>query len=68
MADITYNDGYGGAGVDHDWSRANLGVSTSFQMADNLDFTPALYYQISMDDSVNDEDEVWTSLGLTYKF
>ncbi len=68
IADITYNDGYGGVGVDHDWSHATLGASTSFQIADNLTFTPALYYQISMDDSVNDEDELWTALSLTYKF
>ncbi len=68
IADLTYNDGYGGAGVDHDWSHATLGASTSFQIADNLTFTPAVYYQISMEDSVNKEDEVWTALSLTYKF
>jgi hypothetical protein len=68
MADLTYNDGYGAASADHDWSHATLGASTSFEIADNLTFTPALYYQISMDDSVNDEDEVWTGLSLTYKF
>ncbi len=68
MADLTYNDGYGGAGVDHDWSHATLGASTSFEIAESLTFTPALYYQMSMDDSVNNEDEVWTSLSLTYKF
>jgi hypothetical protein len=68
MADLTYNDGYGSVAADHDWSHATLGASTSFQIADNLDFTPAVYYQISMDDSVNDEDEVWTSLSLTCGF
>ena len=68
MADLTYNDGYGAAGADHDWSHATVGASTSFEVAENLAFTPALYYQISMDDSVNDEDEIWTSLSLTYGF
>lgn len=68
IADLTYNDGYGGAAVDHDWSHATLGASTSFEIAENLTFTPALYYQMSMDDSVNNEDEVWTGLSLTYKF
>lgn len=68
MADLTYNDGYNGATVDHDWSHATLGVSTGIQIAKNLTFTPGLYYQISMDDSVNREDEFWTSLSLTYKF
>lgn len=68
MADLTYNDGYGAAGVDHDWSHATVGASTSFEVADNLNFTPTVYYQLSMDDSVNDEDEIWTSLSLAYKF
>ena len=68
MADLTYNDGYGAASADHDWSHATFGASTGFQIAENLDFTPGLYYQVSMDDSVNDDDEVWTTLGLTYKF
>ena len=68
IADLTYNDGYGGAGVDHDWSHATLGASTSFEIAENLTFTPALYYQMTMDDSVNNEDEVWTGLSLTYQF
>ncbi|MCP4257465.1 MAG: hypothetical protein GY774_08045 [Planctomycetes bacterium] len=68
IADLTYNDGYGSAGADHDWSHATLGASTSFEIAENLTFTPALYYQMSMDDSVNNEDEVWTGLSLTYQF
>lgn len=68
MADLTYNDGYGAAGVDHDWSHATLGASTSLGIANNLTFTPGMYYQISLDDSVNDEDEVWTSLSLTCNF
>ncbi len=68
MADVTYNDGYGSAGADHDWSHATVGASTSFEVAENLDFTPGVYYQISMDDSVNPNDEVWTSLSLTYGF
>lgn len=68
MADLTYNDGYGDAGADHDWSHATVGVSTSFSLAENLDFTPAVYYQKSMDDSVNRNDEIWTSLSLMYGF
>jgi len=68
IADLTYNDGYNGADVDHDWSHATLGASTSFEIAENLNFTPALYYQMTMDDSVNNEDEIWTHLSLTYQF
>jgi choline-glycine betaine transporter len=65
--DITYNDGFGGKAVDHDWSHAVLGVSTELGMG-NLTITPSLNYQISMDDSVNRENEVWCGLNLTYRF
>ena len=68
MADLTYNDGYGAATADHDWSHATVGASTSFNIMENLDFTPGVYYQISMDDSVNPDDEVWTTLSLTLGF
>ncbi len=74
-AAVIYNDGVGpgcrgrgGASVDHDWSHALFGISTQFNIADNLTFTPGLYYQSSWDDSVNTQDEYWTSLSMTYKF
>jgi len=68
--EVVYNDGVGPAGqnVDHDWSNAVFGISTSFDLGNNLSFTPGLYYQSSWDDSVNPEDEFWVSLGMAYKF
>ena len=66
--DIVYNDGAYGTAVDHDWSHAVFGISTKFELADNLTFTPGFYYQSSWDDSVNPEDEFWIYLGMTYKF
>jgi len=71
--ELVYNDGAAPgsvwpANVDHDWSHAVLGISTGFEVAEKVTFTPGLYYQVSMDDSVNDEDEFWISLGLSYKF
>jgi len=69
-AEAIYNDGVGPAGeiVDHDWSNAVFGVSTDFDLGNNLTFTPAFYYQSSWDDSVNDDDETWVSLSMKYKF
>jgi hypothetical protein len=64
-ADLTYNDGYGGSQVDHDWSHATIGASTSFALTENLAFTPAFYYQLSLDDSVNDENEFKCALSMT---
>lgn len=70
-AEAVYNDGVGpnGANVDHDWTNAVFGVSTNFDLADNVALTPGVYHQITMDKSVNpDKDETWMSLGLRYQF
>lgn len=76
-AELVYNDGAGpgntregftGATVDHDWSHAVFSVTTDFDLGNNLTFTPGAYYQASMDDSVNDDDETWVSLSMKYKF
>ena len=74
-ADLVYNDGVGAAyapggngSVDSDWSHFVFGISTDFDLGNNLAFSPGLYFQASMDDSVNDDDETWVSLSLKYKF
>ena len=69
-AEVVYNDGIGPAGevVDHDWSHALFSVSTEFKITKALSFVPAIYYQASMDDSVNTEDETWCGLSMRYKF
>ncbi len=77
-AELVYNDGVApgvvtdasglGGTIDHDWSHAVFGVSTDFDLGDNLTFTPAAYYQSSMDDSVNSQDETWLSLSMKYTF
>ena len=65
-SEVAYTDGLGGAA--HDWSYATFGLSTAFKISENLSFLPGIYQQISMDDSVNDEDETWVNLSLKYKF
>lgn len=74
-AAAVYNDGFAagptGAGtsnVDHDWSHALFGVSTSFELAENVHLTPAFYYQSSWEDTVNPEDEMVFSIGASLKF
>jgi len=69
-AEFVYNDGVGPAGqdVDHDWSNAVFGISTGFDLLEELVLTPGVYHQISMDSSVNDQNETWANLSLTYKF
>lgn len=63
--DVTYNDGFGGAG--HGWSHMALGVSTNLSRA-GLGITPALYYQVSLDHLVNVEDELWAGVTFSYSF
>jgi len=75
-ANLVYNGGVGGGytptaangTVDHDWSHLVFGASTEFDLGNNLTFCPGLYYQASMEDSVNEHDETWVSLSLKYKF
>jgi len=45
-----------------------FGVSTGFELADNVTLTPALYYQATMENSVNTQDEFWVGLSMKYKF
>ncbi len=66
--EAVYNDGLGGPAVDHDWSHMVVGLSTEFELVNNLVFTPGFYYQSSWDDSVNTEDEFWLSLSLSRTF
>ena len=69
-AEMVYNDGVGPAGqdVDHDWSNVVFGVSTGFDITDQIVLTPGFYHQISMDKTVDDENETWATLSATYKF
>jgi len=79
-SEVVFNDGVAPEGgntlnkgvpigpTDHDWSNAVFGVSTNYEIEDNLFFTPGFYYQSSWDDSVNSSDEYWLSLGMSYKF
>ena len=69
-AELVYNDGVGPTGqdVDSDWSNLVFGVSTGIDLTDELVMTPGVFHQISMDDSVNNDEETWATLSLTYKF
>ena len=69
-SEFVYNDGVSpiGTNVDQDWSNAVFGISTVFDLGNNLSLTPGFYYQDSWDDSVNTEDEYWASVNMAYKF
>ena len=70
-ATVTYNDGV--LGVDSDWSHAVFGVSTDFDLGNDLSFVPGLYYQKSLDywDSTSGDlfnDVLWCSMSVRYSF
>lgn len=70
-SEVIYNDGVhpGGGNADQDWSNAVFGIATDFDLGGNFTLTPGVYHQITMDKSVNpDQDETWATLGVTYKF
>jgi hypothetical protein len=79
-SEFVYNDGVAPDGgntlvkgglrgpASHDWSNAVFGVSTNYEIEENLFLTPGFYYQSSWDDSVNPSDQYWGSLGVSYKF
>ncbi len=70
-SEAVFNDGVDprGIGVDHDWSNAVFGVNVPFELAENVNLTPGVYYQVTMDSTINDDkDETWFTLGLSYQF
>lgn len=76
-ADATYNDGAfafyqsptTGSYVtsDHDWSHITWGLRTAFKVGPGT-FIPGIYYQTSMDDSVNQNDEFYTAMSYKISF
>ncbi len=79
-SEVVYNDGVtptpGIPNPDHDWSNAVFGVSTDVDLSgfvslkeSSLVFTPGVFYQITMDKSVDPKgNEFWSSFGLKYSF
>ena len=65
--DIAYNDGQGSCDFDHEWAYMTWGLSSRIKFGPG-DFTPAIYYQKTMDRSINKEDELWCSFSYTLNF
>lgn len=65
-AEVWYNGGQ--YNVDTGWSHAIFGSALNMPLSEKLTFTPGVYYQVSMEDDINDEDEWWTMLSLAYSW
>lgn len=61
------NDGSGAFNVASGFSHIATGMSTTFDLA-GFRLTPALNYQWTLEDLVNDEDEFWASLSASITF
>ncbi len=75
--ETVYNAGvdprpYGGY-TSSDWTHVLMGVSTDFDLGNNLIFTPGLWHQITMEDNPDtgvspDHSITWAELTMKYKF
>jgi hypothetical protein len=69
--EMVYNDGVSPVppyDADNDWTNAVFGVSTNINLSESVTLTPAVYYQSSWDDSVNEDDEFWGGITLSMGF
>lgn len=70
-SEITYNDGLNpvdGVPVEAGFSHVVVGGSTDYELGYGFSLTPAVFYQVSLEDTVNPEDQLWGTLGLRYQF
>jgi hypothetical protein len=79
-SEVVYNDGVSpmptttagvanvATKVDSDWSHAVVGISTDVDLGSGFTMTPGVYYQYSMEKTVNTEDETWFTVGGRYSF
>ena len=77
-SELVYNDGLSVttrfSNPAHDFTHAVLGASTdlAFGSGGNLVLTPAVYYQLTLEETISEDgdkdNELWVSLGLKYAF
>ncbi len=81
-SEVTYNDGFSPTPTrpgndwralyrdpDHDWSHAVFGLATDFDFGSGIVFTPGVFYQLTLNNSINEDDqELWASLTLKWSF
>lgn len=71
-AAAVYNEGAAGINMDHDWSHAVFGISTDFDLGNDLTFTPGVYHQKVFEQRLRrfngDGDITWAGLSLKYAF
>ena len=54
--------------VDHDWSDLVIGAATDFALPYHITVTPSINYQISLESTVHNQNEVWATVGALWRF
>jgi hypothetical protein len=69
-SELVFNDGVSplNGNVDHGWSHAVIGASTDIELGYGVSLVPSVNYQISMERSVNTDNEIWATIGARYSF
>lgn len=70
-SELVYNDGVDPRGLvdmDHEWTNLVIGAATDFDIGYDITITPAVNYQFSFEEKVNDDDEFWVTLGAKWSF
>jgi hypothetical protein len=67
-ADIWYNGGSLVPGVETGWTHAVFGGSLTIPLPHGLSLSPGVWYQESMEDTINPENEWWTTVSLAYEW
>jgi hypothetical protein len=71
-ASLIWNEGAGAVGVDHDWSHFVVGLSTDFDLGNNLTLTPGVYHQRVLDKAIRtinaDQDVTYATVGVKWAF
>ena len=62
-----HNDGAQWAMVEPGWSHLAAGISTTFEWH-RFGFTPGINYQWSREETVNNENDFWYTIKLSYTF
>ena len=70
-ADVVYNSGIKVGGVEavkSGVSAVQFGVNSALSVGGGVVVTPSVNYQVSVEETVNPENQFWATLGVAYGF
>lgn len=67
-ADVWYNGGAWSGKVDPGWAYAEFKALMPIPLREDVTLIPGITYQLSIEDTVNDEDDLYANIALQYKW